>query len=183
MDDCVTMLGQGEDTELDILLATQAKYHAAMGHVADICPEPAAPHEDSLLIPVYLIKSMDLQLQSIRQSVLMHLQTSKYRQDQYCFACLRQKSSLRKRPCEALERQRTRVEPDLKKLEMLQSLLGSIERWFNVFFDLPSTDWLDTIFESFVQYSHFILILLRLTLLREPGWDGNAVRDRISWKR
>lgn len=76
MDDCVTMLGQGEDTELDILLATQAKYHAAMGHVADICPEPAAPHEDSLLIPVYLIKSMDLQLQSIRQSVLMHLQTS-----------------------------------------------------------------------------------------------------------
>lgn len=72
-----------------------------------------------------------------------------------------------------------REEPDLQRLERLHSLLTSIEQWFHLFFDLPLNDWIGTTFESFVQYSHFIVILLRLTMLKEPGWDGNAVRNRL----
>jgi hypothetical protein len=70
-------------------------------------------------------------------------------------------------------------EPDFQRLERLQSLLTSIERWFHLFFDQPLSDWAGTTFESLVQYSHFIVILLRLTMLKEPGWDGAAVRNRL----
>lgn len=70
-------------------------------------------------------------------------------------------------------------EPNLQKLERLQSLFASIERWFHLFFDLPLDEWIGTTFESFVQYSHFVVILLRLTMLQEQGWDGNTVRNRL----
>lgn len=72
-----------------------------------------------------------------------------------------------------------RTEPDIQRLEGLHSLLKSIEGWFHMFFDLPINDWKGTTFEYFVQYSHFVVILLRLTLLKEPGWDGNSIRSQV----
>jgi hypothetical protein len=76
MDDCASILGRGDETDLDILLAMQAKCHVAMCHITHAHIEPPAPDEDSTPVPAYLTKAMDLQLQSIRQSIPTHLQTN-----------------------------------------------------------------------------------------------------------
>jgi hypothetical protein len=76
MDDCACILGRGEESQLDILLAMQSKCHVVMGHITRAHAEPASSDEDSTPVPAYFTKAMDLQLQCIRKSIPDHLQTS-----------------------------------------------------------------------------------------------------------
>lgn len=76
MNDCATILGRGEETELDILLVTQARCHVAMGNITCAYLEPAVPDEESAPAPIYLMKALEMQLESTRQSVPQHLQSN-----------------------------------------------------------------------------------------------------------
>lgn len=54
----------------------------------------------------------------------------------------------------------------------------AIERWFELYHQIPLTDWIAVPFAVFSQSSHCIKLLFRLTTLDEPGWDTEEVRRR-----
>ena len=66
----------------------------------------------------------------------------------------------------------------LQRLEGLNSILTAIERWFEVFYEMPLTDWIGVTCVIFSQLGHCIMLLFKLTTLDEPGWDTDEVKKR-----
>jgi hypothetical protein len=77
-----------------------------------------------------------------------------------------------------LYRPKAQDKTDLRRLEGLDSLLTAIERWFEVFHELPLVDWIGIPFGIWTQFSQCLTLLFRLTTLDEPGWDTEEVRKR-----
>lgn len=69
---------------------------------------------------------------------------------------------------------------DLQRLEALDSVLSVIERWIQVFFDVPLVDWVGITYAVLAQFSHCAILLFKLTSLDEPYWDQAAVMNRAN---
>jgi hypothetical protein len=69
---------------------------------------------------------------------------------------------------------------DLQRLEGLNSILGAIERWIEVFFDVPLIDWIGTTYAILAQFSHCTILLFKLTSLDEAYWDRANVMNRAN---
>jgi hypothetical protein len=69
---------------------------------------------------------------------------------------------------------------DLQRLEGLNSILTAIERWIEVFFDVPLADWIGITYAILAQFSHCAILLFKLMSLDEPYWDRAVVMDRAS---
>jgi hypothetical protein len=79
MDDCVLILSEKSETELDVLLATQAKCHVIMGQMTQSSVEWAADGAYPTVPPVYFVKAMPMQVQNIRQSLPAEMQSNSQR--------------------------------------------------------------------------------------------------------
>lgn len=66
-----------------------------------------------------------------------------------------------------------------RRLQDLQSILDSVERWLALFLDMPLLYWTGVSVDTFAQFTHSLVVLLRLTTLEEPGWDREEVRGRV----
>lgn len=71
--------------------------------------------------------------------------------------------------------------PDPMRLEGLNSVLTAIERWFEVFNELPFVDTIGITCNIFIQFWRCIMLLFKLTTLEEPGWDKEVVRKRVDF--
>lgn len=69
MDDCIRILSEGQETQLDILLATQVKCHVITNQVTCSCTEDSAEGENSKAPSTALFTAMLSQLNVIRKSL------------------------------------------------------------------------------------------------------------------
>lgn len=76
MDDCVRALTEDSESELDILLATQAKYHVIMNQMTPNPAEFISANESAKPQPPYIVKAMLLQVHSIQSSLPIELQSN-----------------------------------------------------------------------------------------------------------
>lgn len=76
MDECVSILGENKETELDILLAAQVKCHVIMNQMTHSLPEWATEMERSKVPPAYFVKAMQLELQDIRRALPVEMQSN-----------------------------------------------------------------------------------------------------------
>jgi hypothetical protein len=76
MDDCVRILREERETELDFLLILQAKCHVVVDQMMHPHSECTADGEGPKPPAAYFIKALQLQLQDIRQSLSAEMQTS-----------------------------------------------------------------------------------------------------------
>ena len=67
---------------------------------------------------------------------------------------------------------------DLRRLEGLDSLLTSIERWLEVFRQVPLVHWIGISYSIYAQFYHCVTLLSKLASLDEPGWESEEVRKR-----
>ena len=75
MDDCVRILREGRETELDFFLIFQAKCYIVVAQMIRPHSEWAADTEGSRSPAAYFIKATQLQLQDIRQNLPADMQT------------------------------------------------------------------------------------------------------------
>lgn len=68
--------------------------------------------------------------------------------------------------------------PNFNRLQDLDALLASVERWFDVFYKIPLTDVIGITFDIFTQFLHNLVVLFKLSILDEVGWDLSDVRQR-----
>ncbi|RYO85816.1 hypothetical protein DL766_003772 [Monosporascus sp. MC13-8B] len=64
------------------------------------------------------------------------------------------------------------------RLQDLDSVLDSAERWLAVFSEMPLCDWAGVSVDVFSQFTQCLVALFRLATLDEPGWDLEEVRRR-----
>lgn len=69
MNECARILIENQETELDVLLTTQAKCHIIMDQMTNTTTEWAADGKESEGPPSYFVKVMQSQLQEIRQNL------------------------------------------------------------------------------------------------------------------
>lgn len=69
---------------------------------------------------------------------------------------------------------------DLQRLEGLESILTAAQRWLEVFFEVPLADWIGATCGIFQQFVHCIMLLSKLTIIDEPGWDIEEVKKRAN---
>ncbi|KAK7959619.1 uncharacterized protein PG986_004473 [Apiospora aurea] len=66
-----------------------------------------------------------------------------------------------------------------QRLQDLDSLLNCAASWLVAWLEMPVVDWLGITVDTFAQFTHCIIVLFKLTILNEPGWDAEEVRRRI----
>jgi len=176
MDDYLRVLSEEKETELDILLVAQAKCQVITNQITSYPTEQAAEGEGSKAPPAYFVKAMELQLEDILKSLPAEMQSN--RSALLCIYGMEVvvKEALLKR---AKVRDQTGLS-DLQRLEGLDSILRAIERWIEVFFDVPLVDWIGTTYAILAQFSHCAILLFKLTSLDEPYWDRAVVMDRAN---
>jgi hypothetical protein len=76
MDDYVHVLSEEKEAKLDILLITQAKCQVITNQITSCPAERAAEGEGSNVPPAYFVKAMQLQLQEIRKSLSIEMQSN-----------------------------------------------------------------------------------------------------------
>jgi hypothetical protein len=76
MDDCVRILREGKETDLDIMLAFQAKCHIVIGQITHPSSEGVVNGEGSRPTAAYFVKALQLQLQDIRQWLPPEMQSN-----------------------------------------------------------------------------------------------------------
>lgn len=64
-----------------------------------------------------------------------------------------------------------------KRIEALYACLKSIKSWFELFFNIPLTDYIKFPFPIFSQLVHCLFTLFRLSTLDDPAWDKQGVKD------
>jgi hypothetical protein len=69
---------------------------------------------------------------------------------------------------------------DLQRLEGLDSILTAVERWIEVFFDVPLIDCVGMTYAMLAQFSHCIILLFKLASLEESDWDRTDVMKRAN---
>ncbi|KAK6076042.1 hypothetical protein SCUP234_07542 [Seiridium cupressi] len=68
---------------------------------------------------------------------------------------------------------------DVQRLRELDSVLTAIESWLDVFTHMPLVDAIGVHVDNFTQFLHCIVVLFKLSVLEEPGWDLEEVRRRL----
>ncbi|KAK6075026.1 hypothetical protein SCUP515_06077 [Seiridium cupressi] len=68
---------------------------------------------------------------------------------------------------------------DVQRLRELDSVLTAIESWLDVFTHMPLVDAIGIHVDNFTQFLHCIVVLFKLSVLEEPGWDLEEVRRRL----
>ncbi|KAF8542651.1 hypothetical protein BDD12DRAFT_978913 [Trichophaea hybrida] len=67
----------------------------------------------------------------------------------------------------------------LRRLEILYDCLVSIKNYFEVFFTLPYTRYFGFTFVEWTQMTYVLIIISKLSLLQDPGWDLAHVRHMV----
>ena len=64
-----------------------------------------------------------------------------------------------------------------KRIEVLYACVKSIKSWFELFFRIPLTDYIEFPFSIFSQLVHCLVTLFRLSTLEDPAWNKHSVKD------
>lgn len=68
---------------------------------------------------------------------------------------------------------------DHRKLEPFYNALYCIKGWIDTFFTLPNLSYMDVTFFMFGQFTHCLVSLYRLSILDDPSWDREFVKQTI----
>ncbi|KAI2617419.1 hypothetical protein GGR54DRAFT_641069 [Hypoxylon sp. NC1633] len=174
MDNCLRFLSEGRETHLDILLATQIKCQIITNQLS--CP-PAGEllGGDSSRAPwIFLTAALLRQLDDIRQNLPAQVESESSTQLYLHHTELKVHESLvgKPRPLDQAGLSR------FQRLQDLESVLSSAERWVADIFGMPSHEWIGITVDVFAQFSQCMVILFKLATLDEPGWDLENVRRR-----
>lgn len=68
----------------------------------------------------------------------------------------------------------------LQRLEGLESILTAIEKWLELIYKIPKSDWIGITFSVFIEFGHCLMLLFKLGSIDEPGWDTSEVTRRAN---
>ena len=204
MDECARVLLDAGESDLDVVLVSQAKCHYIMDLTTHRMNESVLG-ESNQVPSVPLVHMMQSELRDVRRNLPEAMRSNRKqrhltqikREDMersveeetlnlsyYVAYVLFYLHSADMIIQEALLSQPQAPDPATSKpmhmrhLQAIESVLATVECWLAVFDSLPNTAWFGSTFGIFAQFSHCIAILIRLASLDERGWDATDVKRR-----
>ena len=74
MEDCVLVLSEAAETDLDVLLITQVRCHVTMDQMTRSPVDWVLGGQDSKGAPAYFVSAMQMQLDNIRRNLTINVQ-------------------------------------------------------------------------------------------------------------
>ncbi|PSR84367.1 hypothetical protein BD289DRAFT_262295 [Coniella lustricola] len=187
LDRCLSVLAEGQETKLDILLATQVRCQIITNSLTCLQLDEDAREEVSNVPSKGLITAMLGRLNDLRQSLPEHILSDRIAQFYLTSAettILESFLSIPQSLSTTTGRSTTATAATsnsrFRRLQDLESILTSVERWLSLFLDMPLAYWPGITMDTFSQFTHSLVVLFRLSTHDEPscGWDRNEVRQR-----
>ncbi|KAI1412437.1 hypothetical protein F5Y13DRAFT_163584 [Hypoxylon sp. FL1857] len=176
LDDCLRVLSEGRETYLDALLAMQVKCQIITNQLTCSSPDEMAGAEDPKALSAVLSTALLRQLGNIRQTLPAEVGSQSSAKFYLLYTELKIRESLLGRPSP----------PDqtglshFQRLQDLESALSTVERWLAAYWEMPLTDWVGMTVDIFTQFMQYFVVLFKLSILDEPGWDLQEVRRRAN---
>ncbi|KAK8062461.1 hypothetical protein PG997_014558 [Apiospora hydei] len=175
MANSLRILGESGESDWDYLLATQVKCQIITNQLTCSPKDhPVESAESSKSASTMLVTYLLQQLNEIRQTLPPRLHTNRCAKYYLYNAELKVRESILAR----LNHQQEPGPTQFRTLQDLDSLLTCAESWLKVWLEMPLMDWLGITVDTFAQFTHFVIVLFKLTILDEPGWDMEEVRRR-----
>ncbi|KAI1139781.1 hypothetical protein F5Y05DRAFT_411965 [Hypoxylon sp. FL0543] len=176
LDDCLRILGEGRETYLDTLLATQVKCQLITNQLSCYGFNETQGAEDAKALSTILSTALLRQLDSIRQGLPAEIGSQRSAQFYLMYTELKVRESLLGRPSPADQSGLSHFQ----RLQDLDLVLGTVERWLAVYSEMPLSDWVGMTADVFTQFMQYFVVLFKLSILDEPGWDLQEVRRRAN---
>ena len=191
IEECIKILSDANETELDALLAFQARTHIIENQLT--CPATGAADAAPLGAPSKMLQTAMLrQLEEIRRAMPETLQKSSETTRQITcenlelttvLACALMyvygtELTIRDQFLGTVKSAGPSSLGQFQRLEELEQTLICIENWLGVFRGIPIDGWVGISVDSFSQFTHCLSVLFRLTTLEDPDWDNEDVRRR-----
>ncbi|KAH7254985.1 hypothetical protein B0J15DRAFT_495039 [Fusarium solani] len=175
MQECLQILSEQGESHFDAILVAQIKCQLIF-HQA----EPFASAQPFLegvqkTASATLITTLLRQLGEVRDTLPANIKSERIIQLYLCYAELALKKHLIGEPRTGSQS----IPENFQRLQNLDSALGSTERWLGLLFDMPLSDLAGINVDFCTQFLHCLVILFKLTIHKEPGWDIEEVRKRI----
>ncbi|KAK9310998.1 Zn(II)2Cys6 transcription factor [Lipomyces starkeyi] len=175
MDDCLTVLAEHPECELDRILVQQVRCQLIKEKASQLerldedfgdaenFEGPKSFYRKGLQSRLEETKR-DISLQSHQNEVmLLHL---------YSTELTINESEISKEPSPFNT-------PNFQRIERLQACLSSIRSWFDTLFKLSLSEYFAFSFLTFSQLFHTTILLFRISTLDDPSWDKAAARKVI----
>lgn len=71
------------------------------------------------------------------------------------------------------------ITSEMQRYEAIEGCISAIQGWFDRHFSIPSYVYIGMTFTYWWSMAHCLLTLSKISTLNEPGWNREAVRNRI----
>ncbi|OTA65139.1 hypothetical protein K449DRAFT_392224 [Hypoxylon sp. EC38] len=177
LEDCLRVLGEGRETCLDALLVMQVECQIITNQLNELTCSPSDetgrvedPKAPSRILSTALLS----QLGFIRQMLPPEIKSQSTTQFYLLYTELKIRESLLGRPSPPDQAGLS----DFQRLQDLESVLSIVERWLAAYSEMPLGDWVGISVDIFTQFMQYFVVLFKLSILDEPGWDLQEVRRR-----
>ncbi|KAI0843735.1 hypothetical protein F5Y06DRAFT_302809 [Hypoxylon sp. FL0890] len=176
LDDCLRLLGEGRETYLDALLVAQVKCQIITNQLTCSLSDETPGLEDPKVLSVILSTALLRQLGNIRQGIPAEIRSQSSTQFYLLYTELKIRESLLGRPSPPDQTGLSHVQ----RLQDLRSVLSTVERWLVAYSEMPLSDWVGMSVDIFTQFVQYFVVLFKLSILNESGWDVQEVRRRTN---
>ncbi|KAI8630245.1 hypothetical protein F5Y19DRAFT_429452 [Xylariaceae sp. FL1651] len=174
LEECLRIVGEGNETHLDTLLAIQVKCQIMSNRLTYIAGDNGTGLQIWDGPPIMLLGAMLDNLKMIRQNLSDPTRRESVTDLYLHGAELLIRDFILRRPSKRDDTGHLH----LQRLQDLNSTLTLAERWIEIFFGMPTADWIGQTVDVFTQFLHCLVVLFKLITLNEPGWDVAEVRRR-----
>ncbi|KAI0121427.1 hypothetical protein F4776DRAFT_630812 [Hypoxylon sp. NC0597] len=176
LDDCIRVIGEGRETYLDALLVMQIKCQIITNELTISSSDEAKGTEDPKVLSLVLSTALLRQLGDIGQGLPSEIGSLSSTQFYLLYTELKIRESLLGRPSPPDQAGLS----NFQRLRDLESVLNIVERWLAAYSEMPLSDWVGISVDIFTQFMQYFVVLFKLSILDEPGWDLQEVRRRAN---
>ncbi|KAL2175080.1 uncharacterized protein P884DRAFT_207299 [Thermothelomyces heterothallicus CBS 202.75] len=170
MDECLQELSEQREWQGDDLLVAQVKVQLIVERLArNISQSPDG------IPPSYVLSSLRTQLQAIKAQLPPHLQQNDTILCHIFYAELAIHDVAMNKPKAGL----SGITSEMQRYEAIEGCISAIQGWFDRHFSIPSYVYIGMTFTYWWSMAHCLLTLSKISTLNEPGWNREAVRNRI----
>ncbi|KAK4234733.1 hypothetical protein C8A03DRAFT_18416 [Achaetomium macrosporum] len=169
MDECLQTLSRQREWEGDDLLVAQVKVQLIIEQLTR-----ATSQSPDGRPPSYVLSSLRTQLRSTKAQLPGHLQQNDtiLSHISYAEVAIQEVAMAKPKSCF------NGAMSDMERYEAMEASLSAAKEWFDRHFSIPSYVYVGMTFPYWWNMTHCLLTIHHLSILDDPAWDRQAVRNK-----
>ena len=169
LDNALRILEQSAEFEDDIFLVQMTRLQHLIEETSTL-EAPSAPMQ-------MYVKAFNVDLDRLRQN-------DKYKDPNDTFLRMQYLTSeILVWELSLIDLQENKTTPLRSHLDDLYQLVKAIRAFLDVYFAIPTIEYLTIPFSAYAQFAHAFIVLIKIASLEIDGWDMKAIHDQLSFSQ